>query len=161
DVVLAAQLDAAAIEVDETGRVLLRLVELDEVVDRPRAVGLELERALVGVGRALLVVEHVATGLADAAPEARAVLVVVRQVGAADEDADERRPVREERGERVHLLERTRVGLVLLEDALPGGERAARVVATLVVELRERLEELTPPDALDLLDPDLVRLREV
>ena len=73
---------------------------------------------------------------------ARAGLVVGDQLGLLDEDAHERRPVAEQRRQGVHLLERLELGLVEREEAVPGVERAARVVAPLVVELRQRRQEL-------------------
>ena len=141
-VVFGAELDATAIEIDEPRSVVPLLVERDQVVERPGALGLELESALVRVDRPLRIVEHVATGLADATPEARALLVVVRELGALREHADERGPVREQRRQLVHLVERTSIRLVEGEQPLPRGERLARIVTALVVELRERLEQL-------------------
>ena len=66
--VLAAQLHAAPVEVDQAGGVVLRFVERDEVVEREGAGRFELQRPLVGLDGALQVVEHVAPGFADPPP---------------------------------------------------------------------------------------------
>src|SRR5262249_19203387 len=68
---------------------------------------------------------------------------------------------REQRGELIHLVERTRIRLVEREEPLPGRKGLARIITPFVVELRERLEELAPPDAVDLLDALFVGVREV
>ena len=75
------------------------------------------------------------------------------KLGLLGEDAHERRPVRQQGRERVHLLERRDVALVEAEQALPGVERAARIVAAAIVELRERGKKLLLRQPLDgLLD---------
>jgi hypothetical protein len=66
------------------------LVELDERVDGERALGVELERAFVGEGGPIRVVEHVALGLADAAQERGPALVVRNESGLLLENVDDR-----------------------------------------------------------------------
>ncbi len=80
-VVFPAKLHPTPVEIDETLRVVLLLVERDEVVDRESARRLELERSLVGVDRARRILQHVALRLADPPPRGRACLVVRNEVG--------------------------------------------------------------------------------
>ena len=60
-------LDPLPIEIDETCRVVLPLVELDELVEGDAALVVELERLLVRFDRAGLVLQHVSARLADTA----------------------------------------------------------------------------------------------
>ena len=144
-VVLTAQLHASAVQIHEPRGVVLCLVELDQMVHGEGAVRLELERALVRFDGAGRVLQHVAPSFADAAPDAGALLVVGRELGALDEHAHQDVPVRQQRRQLVHALQRLAVALVDLEEAVPRVERAARVVALLVVDAGERREQLLRP----------------
>ena len=74
------------------------------------------------------------------------------ELGLLHEDANQHVPVGQQRRERVHLLERRDVRLVLLEEAVPRLERAARIVAPPIVHAREAREELALADPLGLGD---------
>jgi len=160
-VVFAAQLDPPPVKVDQPRRIVLLFVERDEVVEREGAGGLELQRPLVGLDGALQVVQHVAPGFAHPPPGAGPRLVVGHQLGLAREDAHQRGPVAEQRRQRVHLLERLQLGLVQGKEAVPRVERASRIVASLVVELRQRRQELALGEALGLGDGGLVGAGQV
>ena len=56
---------------------MLGLVQLGQAIDRERALGIELQRALVRDDGTFGVIEHVSLGLADAAPHAGPFAVVL------------------------------------------------------------------------------------
>ena len=78
------------------------------------------------------------------------------QLDLLDEHPHQRGPVAEERGQRVHLVERLELRLVEREEALPRHERPSRVVPALVVQLRQRRQELALREAVGLRDRRLV-----
>jgi hypothetical protein len=137
-----AQLDATAVQVHQARSVLLALVELDELVDGRRAGRIELEGALERCDRAVRILEHVAASFSDPAPRGGTPLVVGDELRLPQEDAHERSPIAQERGQRVHLLERLQIRFIERKQTFPCIEGASRIVSASIVQLRERRQEL-------------------
>ena len=113
------------------------LPETDECVEGLGRLGFDVERVLVGLDGLLGLVEHVATERAEAT-EGRGLLVgAALLLGLLCQDAVERLPVTEKSSEVVEAIEDGEVLGVELVESLQHGERAARIVATLVVKLGE------------------------
>jgi len=94
-VVVGRELDTTQVQVDESRRVALGLVQLDQAIDGERALRVELERLFVAGDRARRVVEHVALGLGHAPPDAGALFVVRQKLGLSGQDSHQNLPVAE------------------------------------------------------------------
>ena len=114
-----------------------------ERVERDGVGGVGLEGAAEGIDRALGVRQHVALRVADGVEEELLVLVVERARGLALEHIDVTLPVREQHVEPLKEVQHVDLAVVEREEAVVCVDGRARVVAALVVRLRDGAQEVT------------------